>query len=326
MAESTYAPERPTEQGLVHALVGDGRPLLLFTGLALLLSGGFALFLAATGQFLPHDVAFLGMQPQELCAINECRIVHFMIHDRVAFGGALIAVAVLYLWLAAFPLRQGEAWAWWAFAVSGTEGFLSFLAYLSYGYLDTWHGMASFILLPLFVAALTITRRSLPGPVSWRLLLVAAEPVRLNTRSGLGRSLLLLCAAGMIVGGMTILAVGATVVFVPQDLEFMGLATEELRAINPRLIPLIAHDRAGFGGAVMCTGILIAACVWCGRPSRAWWQALALAGGAGFSTAIFVHPAIGYTDFIHLLPAILGAVAYMAGLLLCMPQRSAAHA
>jgi len=37
------------ERGLLQALVGDGRSLLIFTGLTLVLSGGFALFLAATG-------------------------------------------------------------------------------------------------------------------------------------------------------------------------------------------------------------------------------------------------------------------------------------
>src|SRR6266702_3962924 len=115
------------------ALIGDGRPLLSFTGLCLALSGVFALFLSATGHFLPHDVQFLGMAPEELCSINECRIVHFMFHDRVSFGGAILAIGVLYLWLAEFPLRHREAWAWWLIAVSGVLGFGSFLAYLGYG-------------------------------------------------------------------------------------------------------------------------------------------------------------------------------------------------
>jgi dihydroorotate dehydrogenase len=42
--------------------------------------------------------------------------------------------------------------------------------------------------------------------------------------------------------------VGMTRVFVPQDLAFMGLSAERLRALSPTLVPLIAHDRAGFGG------------------------------------------------------------------------------
>src|SRR2546425_3340557 len=130
------------DQGLLILLLGDGRQLLSLTGVALLVSGCFAIFLAMRREFLPHDVAFLGMNGEQLCRFAGCRIVGFMFHDRVAFGGTLIAVAILYLWLAAGPLREGERWAWWAFAVSGCAGFISFLAYLGYGYLDTWHGDA----------------------------------------------------------------------------------------------------------------------------------------------------------------------------------------
>jgi hypothetical protein len=115
-------------RGLLEALIGDGRPLLLFGGLSLIVFGLFAFFLSASRQFLPHDIQFLGMTAEELCRISDCRIVYFMFHDRVAFGGALIAIGALYMWLAQFPLRQGEAWAWWVFAVSGMVGFSSFLA------------------------------------------------------------------------------------------------------------------------------------------------------------------------------------------------------
>src|SRR5436190_7835104 len=128
------------EQRFLPALIGDGRPLIAVTGLALLLSGLFAFFLSATKHFLPHDIAYLGMTADALCGINECRIVHFMIHDRVSFGGAIAAVGVLYLWLAAFPLNEREPWAWWTLVASGLIGFGSFLSYLGYGYLDTWHG------------------------------------------------------------------------------------------------------------------------------------------------------------------------------------------
>ncbi|HEY2584569.1 MAG TPA: hypothetical protein VGI81_02245, partial [Tepidisphaeraceae bacterium] len=117
----------PDDRGFFSALLGDGRPLLAFSGLALILSGGFAIFQSATGQFLPQDVAFLGMTAQDLCRMDGCRIVHFMFHDRVSFGGSIIAVGVLYLWLAEFPLREGAAWAWWLLLVSGVVGFGSFL-------------------------------------------------------------------------------------------------------------------------------------------------------------------------------------------------------
>lgn len=133
------------EPGLLGGLVGDGRPLLSLTGVALLLSGAFALFLSARREFLPHDIAFLGQSARDLCAVADCRVVRFMFHDRVAFGGTFIAIGVFYLYLSAFPLRGGLRWAWRAFAVSGAVGFATFLAYLGYGYLDTWHGAATLI-------------------------------------------------------------------------------------------------------------------------------------------------------------------------------------
>src|SRR5947209_3685051 len=103
--------------GLFALLVGDGRAPLAVVGLALVLAGGFAFFIAARGEFLPHDVAFLSMTPHDLCAVNECRVVHFMIHDRVSFGGALVAIGMMYLWLAVGPMARGERWAWELLAV-----------------------------------------------------------------------------------------------------------------------------------------------------------------------------------------------------------------
>src|SRR5207249_1873144 len=137
------------EAGFFEQLAEDGRPALMLTAVALLISGAFAVFLSARRELLPHDVAFLGMTAKELCGLADCRVVRFMFHDRVAFGGSLIAVAILYMWLAAFPLRSGAQWAWRAYALSGILGFGSFLAYLGYGYLDTWHGCATLALLPV---------------------------------------------------------------------------------------------------------------------------------------------------------------------------------
>jgi hypothetical protein len=110
-----------------------------------------------------------------------------------------------------------------------------------------------------------------------------------------------------------------TRVFVPQDLEFMGLQPAELQAISARLVPLIAHDRAGFGGAICTTGITVFFCVWCARPSRSLWQVLCFSGLVGFAAAIGVHPVVGYTNLFHLAPAILGAIIFLVGLALCYP-------
>jgi len=57
-------------------------------------------------------------------------------------------------------------------------------------------------------------------------------------------------ATGTAIAGLAILRIGVTDTFVPEDHEFIGLTAAALRAVNPRLVPLIAHDRAGFGGAV----------------------------------------------------------------------------
>jgi MFS family permease len=305
------------DRGLIQALVGDGRSLLIFTGLCLVLSGGFALFLSATRHFLPHDVQFLGITAEQLCALAQCRIVHFMFHDRVAFGGALIAIGAIYMWLAEFPLRRGEAWAWWLFLVTGIVGFGSFLAYLSYGYLDTWHGTGTLLLVPFFLAGMIRSRSALVDSAPIASLFKPSLPLTLKSSFGVGRICLLATAIGMVLGGLTIMTVGMTSVFVPQDLQFMGLTAQEIHAVNPRLVPLIAHDRAGFGGGIAACGVAVLFCVWCARPSKSLWQVLCLAGVAGFSTAIGIHPMVGYLSLSHLAPAILGALVFLIGLLLC---------
>src|SRR5262249_20574865 len=149
------------DRGFFRAMAGDGRPLLVLLALGLGLSGLFALFLGLTGHFLPHDERFLGMTAEHLCSLHGCRVVHFMVHDRVSFGGALLAVALLYLWLTEFPLRQGQAWAWWTLLFSGAVGFASFLAYLGYGYLDRWHAVATLALLPCYGVGLALSRPGL---------------------------------------------------------------------------------------------------------------------------------------------------------------------
>ena len=284
------------------------------TAVALLLSGIFAIFLAARREFLPHDVAYLGLSARQLCVLADCRIVRFMFHDRVAFGGTLISVAILYLWLAEFPLRDGDRWAWQAFAVSGFTGFLSFLAYLSYGYLDTWHGAATLALLPCFLLGLArASRLASRRTEAWlKSQGAAASPALVR----LGRWCLVATGAGMILAGATILILGMTRVFVPQDLAFMGLSRDGLQAISPRLIPLIAHDRAGFGGGLVSSGLLVALCAWHTPPSRSFRQAVTLAGAVGFGCAIGVHFTEGYTNLLHLGPAAAGGLLFTLGTVL----------
>jgi hypothetical protein len=309
--------------GLLAELVGDGRPLLALVALGLILSGIFALFLSITGAFLPHDVAFLGMQPRELCALHQCRIVHFIFHDRVSFGGTLIAIGTLYLWLLAFPLRLGEEWAWWTMLLSGVIGFLSFLAYLIYGYLDSWHAVASAALLPLFIAGLAKTHQLLPAQKEgWHSLLRPAIPLKLTERVGVGRACLLFVGFGMTLAGSVIIILGSTIVFVPQDIVFLGFSAAQLNAINPHLLPLIAHDRAGFGGGLASCGLTVLLIVWKSRPTLALWQALVAAGITGFGCAVGVHFAMGYLTVSHLIPAWVGTAIYALGIICLYPASS----
>lgn len=91
------------DDSFLRALIGDGRPALRLVAVILIGSGFFAIGQAATGQFLPHDTEYLGLTAKQLCSLHGCRIVHFMIHDRISFGGVLVAIGVMYLWLIEFP-------------------------------------------------------------------------------------------------------------------------------------------------------------------------------------------------------------------------------
>jgi hypothetical protein len=241
-----------------------------------------------------------------------------MFHDRAAFGGSLLAVGVLYMWLTEFPLRNRERWAWWTLLSTGSIGFLSFLAYMGYGYLDSWHGAGTLALLPLFAVGMVRTRLLLADGAHQR-------PNAADSRAGsrIGRLLLLATALGMMLGGATILVIGMTVVFVKHDLAFMNVTRAFLDQLNSRLIPLIAHDRAGFGGGLLCTGLVVAACVWFSPMTRALRQALLAAGLFGFGCAIGVHFAVGYTTFLHLAPAFAGAGMFALGMMLSVEPRRA---
>ncbi len=291
------------ERSILSVLIGDGRFLLALTGVALLLSGGFAVFQSASGHLLPHDAAAIGMDARDLEQRVNRQLVLFLFHDRVAFGGTLLAVGIGYLWLVGFPLAVGHLWAWRALALSGLTGFASFLAYLGHGYLDTWHGVATLFLLPVFVAGLSRARA---------LGVVAPE---LQRDAIWARRLLLLCVAGLCASGLVILGVGMSFVFVPSDLAFIGWERERLERVSPVLVPMIAHDRAGFGGGLFSTGVILFFVARHAELSRNLIEVVALMGGFGFVCAIGVHHVVGYTELLHVLPAYLGAAAYLGAVL-----------
>jgi hypothetical protein len=301
---------------LLQALIGDGRFLLIFTGLILVLSGLLVIVQSVTGHFLPHDVAYLGLDAVQLSVYQEGTITKFMFHDRISFGGSIMAVGFLYMWLAEFPLRHGQAWAWYLFLFSGVIGFGSFLTYLGYGYLDTWHGGATIMLLPFFATGLIRSYSIVKDTASLKDIFVVREKFDYRSMYGIGKIFLLFSSLGIFFAGSTIMIVGMTTIFVPQDLEYMNITVCGIEKISSKLKPLIAHDRAAFGGGLSTIGLLYFFIIRRADPVVNLWQIILLSMGIGFITAIGVHYLIGYTDTVHLLPAYFGAATSTIGLAL----------
>jgi len=301
---------------LIDAFVSDGRFLLIFTALILILSGLFVIVQSLTGHFLPHDVTYLGLDANELSAFNDGAITRFMFHDRISFGGSIIAVGILYMWLAEFPLKNGEGWAWYLFLFSGFVGFGSFLTYLGYGYLDTWHGVATILLLPFFITGLIKSRSLVKSDANVRDILSVKRKFSFKTLFDIGNVFLLFSSLGMLAAGFTIMTVGMTIIFVPQDLEYMNITVCGIDKINNNLKPLIAHDRAAFGGGLSTIGLLYFFIIRKSDRNINLWQVIAFSMTAGFSSAIGVHFFIGYTSWTHLLPAYFGAATSLLGLML----------
>jgi hypothetical protein len=177
------------------------------------------------------------------------------------------------------------------------------------------HTVTTVVLFPMFVAAV----RRTPHTPRWRLAPEGPEPER--RRALVGQLLLIVTGAGLFVGGAVISVVGLTGVFVPTDLAFLGTGAQTLEAVNPRLVPFVAHDRAGFGGALMAAAVaIVLLSAWGWRRGETWvFWTLAAAAAAGFLPAVVVHGAIHYTDFIHLAPVYFGIATTTTGLLLARP-------
>jgi len=299
---------------LFDALLGDGRFLLIFTSLILVLSGLFVIVQSVSGHFLPHDVAYLGLDAQQLSLFNNGTITGFMFHDRISFGGSIIAVGLLYMWMAEFPLKNEEAWAWYLFLFSGIIGFGSFLTYLGYGYFDSWHGTATLLLMPFYITGLVRSYALIKHNPSVKSVFVQSEKIKLTSSYGVGKVLLLVASAGMFLAGITIMIVGMTTVFVPQDLAYMEITVCGLEKINNNLKPLIAHDRAAFGGGLATIGLLFFFIIRTATPVINLWQILFISMLVGFASAIGVHYMIGYKDMTHLFPAFVGAAISALGL------------
>jgi dihydroorotate dehydrogenase len=122
-------------------------------------------------------------------------------------------------------------------------------------------------------------------------------------------------------GGIVISVIGASSVFVPTDLSYLCLTPEALNEFNERLIPVIAHDRAGFGSALLSVGLLVLMLtLWGIRAGERWvWWTFTIGAIPAFSSGIATHFIIAYTDFFHLLPAYFALLLYIIGVISTAP-------
>ena len=297
----------------------------LLLGLGLLLGGLLALGIASTRVILPYDEVFVGMSRAELNLISP-RLLAFMQHDRVTLAGTMLAVAVLYLSLSWHGIRRGSHWAMMTVLVSALTGFGSFFLFLGFGYFDPFHAFVTAVMFQFLLMAWSARL----GPVEW------TTPPNLREDwawrlAQWGQLAFVIHAAILIVAGIVICGVGCTTVFVQEDLEFMDVCPSDLSLANPRLIPLIAHDRASFGGMLISTGVtVLLTSLWGLRQGTRWlWWTLLLAGLPAYGLAIGVHLAVGYTSGWHLVPAYGGLALLMLGLALLWPhvgRRDPSHA
>lgn len=287
----------------------------LMLGVSMLLGGSLAIVIAATRVVMPYDEAFVGMTRAQLAEINP-RLLPFLSHDRVSLAGAMLSIGVLYTGLSLCGVRRGLHWARQAVIVSAFAGFASFFLFLGFGYFDPFHAFVTAILFQFLLLSLhaELPPAEVPQYPNLR------EDWRWR-RSQWGQLLFIGQGVVYIVAGTVISTIGITQVFVHEDLEFMGTTVEALKAAGPQLVPLVAHDRATFGGMLIATGLTVfLASMWGYRQGYRWlWWTLLLAGIPGYAAAIGVHHAVGYTDWFHLLPAYAGSAALFLALWLSYP-------
>jgi dihydroorotate dehydrogenase len=286
----------------------------LLMGLGMLGGGLLALAIAATRVVLHYDEVFSGMSRDQLAQINP-RLLAFMAHDRVSLAGTMVTIGILYPLLSWFGIRQGLHWAKVAVLASAFAGFASFFLFIGFGYFDPFHAFVTAILFQFLLLA-----------VHGKLAKPQATPANLREdwrwRLGQWAQLLFIVHNFTLIGGGCFIAfIGTTHVFVHEDLEFMQTTAEALTAANPRLVPLVAHDRASFGGMLIASGIgLLLPSLWGFRQGSRWlWWTFLLSAVPAYLAGIGVHFAVGYTNLLHLTPAIGGATMFTIALTLAWP-------
>lgn len=281
-------------------------------GVFILMGGLLALVFSMTTVVLPYDEAFLQITREELLLINP-NLLYFMAHDRMTLAGTMISGGILYMQLARHGVRKGIHWARRAINIAGVLGFLGILMFIGYGYFDWLHGLFWIVLLPAFYLGWKQTKNAFE---------VSFSRNRTNHKAwkkGLyGQLCFAILGFSFVLGGLVISSIGITKVFVSTDIQYMCMTIEQMNDITEKLIPVIAHDRAGFGSALISVGLLVLMLpLWGFHQGEKWvWYTFLFGGIPAFSAGIITHFMIGYTTTIHLLPAYFALILYVVGLVL----------
>lgn len=303
-----------------HDYLTQGWIGFALVAIGLIISSTAVIVVGLTTVLLPYDEAFLGVGMRELPNINA-NLLKFMAHDRVTLGGTSLSGAVLFLGLALYGVRLRQKWAYATEVAGLTAGFLAFFLYLGFKYFDPLHALVCILVFPFFIWG--VVQRAIPVPEQNSNL--RNDPIW--RRSQVGQLMFVLIGFGLLLAGVTIAGVGCSEIFVKEDLLFME-TTRSVLACHDHLLPLIAHDRASFGGSLWAVGTVeLLTSLYGFRQGNRWvWWTLFLGGLPGFLAVLGIHFAIGYTHFIHLLPAYIAVAMYLVGLVctydyLCKKQQ-----
>jgi len=312
---STMESQKPLRPATPMRLSRQGWFWTLLMGVSLFVGGMLALFIANTRVVMPYDEDLCGMTREQIGAFNN-RLLDFMCHDRTTLAGTMISLGWIYLFLSWFGGRKGIHWAHASMIWSAFAGFFSFFLFLGFGYFDPLHAFVTAILFQFLLLALhsDLPARRLTGSLDlhndwqWRL-------------AQWGQLVFIIEGAALVVAGIVIAAIGISTVFVSTDLEFMRTTADTLWTAHPRLVPLIAHDRASFGGMLIASGLAVSlSSLWGFRRGHRWqWWMLMIAGNLAYVVTLIVHFRVGYQSPIHLAPIYAGILLNSIGSVLSFP-------
>jgi hypothetical protein len=290
-------------------------------GIGTIAAGLLGFAIAVTSVVLPYELRFVGLDHRGIDIVNS-RVVPFMRHDRIVLAGTAIALGVIYTALAWKGMREQWGWSRYALLYAGVAEFSSMFLFMVFSlvlnnvdYVDPTHVIVSATLFPLFILAMVrpFTSRVHPS--------LGLTHDQVGKRDTWGQLLFVTLGTLLVGPGAIIWYIGITTVFVQSDLSFLDTSPDRLTAASARIVPLIAHDRAGFGGSLATNGIAVAlVALWGYRRGARWiWWTLLVSGGLGFSCGLFAHVIVGYLEPGHLFPLYFSGMVFLAALWLSRP-------